>query len=114
MENSLKQRLKQEAKEHKNTMGVLAVKNTINGRVYIQGAINLEALVNKIKFLLKLGQFSNVEVQKDWNENGEQAFVFEHIVVTEPKENRYTNYREEVSKAEKAAKEAYGATAALY
>ena len=102
MKNALKKELREKAKNHQITKGVLSVRNTVTGRQYIQGALNLEALVNKIKFLLNSGQFSNIQLQKDWTEQGTDSFSFEFAVVIPSQENQYINERKEIQKAEQA------------
>nr|WP_315032999.1 GIY-YIG nuclease family protein [uncultured Chryseobacterium sp.] len=102
MKNALKRELREKAKNHKVTMGVLSVKNRTTHTQYIQGSLNLEALVNKMKFLLNGGLFANSELQKDWNEYGSEAFIFEFASIIPDEENQYINYRQEISKAEKA------------
>jgi len=101
MKNALRQQLREEAKNHQVTMGVLLMTNTLSGKQYIKGALNLEALVNKIKFSLNIGQYSHPQLQKDWTEYGAEAFTFEFAAVIPLQENPYINYRQEVSKAEK-------------
>lgn len=103
MKNALKQQLREKAKNHKTTMGVLSVKNNFNGKQYIQGSLNLEALINKMKFLLNGDSFSNSELQKDWNEYGNEGFSFEFITIIPNQDNPYVNYRKEIVKAEQAA-----------
>ena len=101
MKNALKQQLREKAKDHKITIGVLSVKNNLTGKQLIQGALNLEALVNKMKFQLNAGQFPNSELQKDWKELGNDAFTFEFVYSIESQENSFINYRQEILKAEK-------------
>ncbi|WEK69536.1 MAG: GIY-YIG nuclease family protein [Candidatus Chryseobacterium colombiense] len=100
MKNTIKQQLRERAKDHKITMGIISVKNTVTGKQFIQGSLNLEALVNKIKFQLNSGQFTNSELQKDWKEFGNDVFTFEFIHIIDNHENSYINYRQEISKAE--------------
>ncbi|MEE6127535.1 GIY-YIG nuclease family protein [Chryseobacterium arthrosphaerae] len=101
MKNTLKQQLREKAKNHKIIMGVLALKNNINGKQYVQGALNLEALENKMKFLLNGGLFvNNSQIQKDWTEYGSDAFSFETVTIIYDQENQYINYRQEIKKAE--------------
>lgn len=103
MKNTLKQQLREKAKNHKITMGVLALKNNINRKQYVQGALNLEALENKMKFLLNGGLFANnSQLQKDWTEYGSDAFSFETVTIIYDQENKYINYRQEIKKAEQA------------
>lgn len=100
MKNTLRQQLREEAKNHPATMGVLLMTNTLSGKQYIKGALNLETLVNKLKFSLNIGQFSHPQLQKDWTEYGSEAFTFEFAAVIPLQENPYINYRQEISKAE--------------
>lgn len=101
MKNIVKRELREKAKNHKTTMGVLSVTNTSNGKQYIQGSLHLEALVNKMKFLLNGGSFTNALLQKDWIDLGSEVFTFEFVVIIPEQNNPYINYRQEISKAEK-------------
>ncbi|ASE63980.1 GIY-YIG nuclease family protein [Chryseobacterium indologenes] len=101
MKNTIKRELREKAKNHKTTMGVLSVTNATNGKQYIQGSVHLEALVNKMKFLLDGGLFADTSLQKDWKELGSEAFTFEFVIVIPEQANPYVNYRQEISKAEK-------------
>ncbi|MCA6068647.1 GIY-YIG nuclease family protein [Chryseobacterium sp. RG1] len=101
MKNALKQQLREKAKNHTITIGVLSVKNNMTGKQLIHGSLNLEALVNKMKFQLNAGQFANSQLQKDWKELGSEAFSFEFIYNIEPLENSFINFRKEILKAEK-------------
>ncbi|UHO37603.1 GIY-YIG nuclease family protein [Chryseobacterium capnotolerans] len=103
MKNDIKQQLREKAKNHTITMGVLSVKNNRNGKQYVKGALNLEALVNKLKFLLLGNMFNNIQLQQDWNEYGSECFSFEFIAIIPVQENKYINYRQEIVKAERAA-----------
>lgn len=103
MKNAIKQQLREKAKNQIITMGVLSVKNNRTGKQYVKGALNLEALVNKMKFVLNSGLFANTQLQKDWNEYGSDNFTFEFIVTIPYQENKYINYRQEILKAEQAA-----------
>ncbi|ASK31954.1 LuxR family transcriptional regulator [Chryseobacterium sp. T16E-39] len=114
MKNSIKQQLKEKAKDYPVKMGVLAVKNKVTGRQLIQGALNIEALENRMKFSLKIGQYTHQQLQADWNEYGEDSFLFECIAVVEAQNNPYINYRQEVLKAEKCLIESHEFPQNLY
>lgn len=103
MKNAIKQQLREKAKNHVITMGVLAIKNQITGKQYIKGALNLEALINKMKFSLHSGLFNGIQLQEDWKEYGSENFSFEFIAIVPTQENKYVNYRQEILKAEQAA-----------
>ncbi|WET48828.1 GIY-YIG nuclease family protein [Chryseobacterium indologenes] len=103
MKNAIKQQLREKAKNHVTTMGVLAVKNNTTGKQYIKGTLNLEALVNKMKFLLTGNSFESAQLQEDWNEYGGENFSFEFMTIIPVQENPYINYRKEIVKAEQTA-----------
>lgn len=102
MKNAAKKQLREKAKDHTTTMGVLAVTNTTNGKQYIQGSLHLEALVNKMKFLLNGGMFTHPQLQKEWTESGSEAFIFEFVTIVPDQNNEYINYRLEIQKAAQA------------
>jgi hypothetical protein len=53
------------------------VKNTANGKVLLGSSLNLEGPLNSHKFMLTIGKHRNERLQKEWNEYGGDAFVFE-------------------------------------
>jgi group I intron endonuclease len=69
--------LKREYKERKRAAGVFQVKNTRNGKVLLGSSLNLEGSLNRHKFELQMGSHRSRELQKAWDEYGEDAFVFE-------------------------------------
>lgn len=72
-----RQELKREYKERKKPAGVFQVKNTKNGKVLLGSSLNLEGALNRHRFELKMGSHRCTKLQKDWNEMGPDAFVFE-------------------------------------
>ena len=100
MKNIIKKQLREKAKDHQTTMGVLAVTNTLNGKQFIQASLNMEALVNRMKFLLNGGSFTHAQLQKDWTESGSEVFTFEFAMIVPDQNNEYINYRQEIQKAE--------------
>ena len=72
-----RQDIKREYKERKKPAGVFQVKNTKNGKVLLGSSLNLEGALNRHKFELTMGSHRSKELQKDWNEQGPDAFVFE-------------------------------------
>lgn len=102
MKNALKKQLRAKAKDHQITMGVLAVTNQLNGKQYVQASLHMEALVNKMKFLLNGGMFTNLQLQKEWTELGSDSFDFEFALIVPDQNNEFINYRKEVQKAEQS------------
>jgi len=72
-----RQDIKREYKERKKPAGVFQVKNTKNGKVLLGSSLNLEGALNRHKFELTMGSHRSKELQKEWNEQGPDAFVFE-------------------------------------
>jgi len=58
-------------------MGVYRVRNTVNGKGLVGAGVELPAKLNSHKARLSLGVHENVDLQKDWNELGPEAFAFE-------------------------------------
>ena len=64
-------------KNMKFKIGVFQIRNTVNGKVLIDSSVNLDKIWNRHRTELIFGGHRNTVLQKEWNEFGEQAFVFE-------------------------------------
>ncbi len=76
--------IKREYKEAVREMGIIAIKNLRNGRMWLGATPNPEATLRRHRFTLSLGSSWHKELQKDWNEFGEDAFSFEIIDTLKP------------------------------
>lgn len=96
MKMKTKKELKAAYKQMKTAMGVFQIKNISNNKVLIDCSIDMESKWNRHKMELKLGNHRNRSFQKDWNEFGENNFVFE--VLSELKEDKdiNSNYNQEL------------------
>ncbi|HOB11615.1 MAG TPA: GIY-YIG nuclease family protein [Syntrophomonadaceae bacterium] len=92
-----KKELQEQFKQMKPDMGILAVINMDSKRCWLEAATNLKGKQNSVAFQLKNGSHINRQLQKDWNEQGEQAF---QIVVLEQleydKDESKTDYRDDL------------------
>ncbi len=68
--------LKKEYKQQKPISGVFQVENKTNGKVLVEGSIDMPARWNRHRTELKFGSHRNKELQNDWKEMGEGNFVF--------------------------------------
>lgn len=91
-----KKELKEEYKNMKFPMGVFQIRNTVNGKIFVDSGINMQAKWNRNKSQLKFGNHPNKRLQKDWNEFGEEAFIFEILSELEQKDTKTIDYQKEV------------------
>ena len=94
-----KKELKRIYKESETEAGVYQIKNTKNKKVFVVSTMNLKTINGK-KFQLEMGGYKNEKLQKEWNEYGKEAFVFEVLEVLEKKDDEYFNAKEELEKLE--------------
>ncbi len=91
-----KKELTADYKRQKFPMGVLQIRNTVNGRVLFDAGLNLPALENRHRFQLDLGVHPNAELQADWKLLGGVSFRFEVVSELSPREEGEADYREEL------------------
>ena len=92
-----KQDIKREYKERERPAGVFQVKNTVNGKVLLGSSLNLEGPLNSHKFMLTIGKHDNEALQKDWNQYGPDAFVFEILDVVKVANDPHFNLSDELT-----------------
>ncbi len=92
-----RQDLKREYKERPKPAGVFHIRNTINGKVLLGSSLNIEGPLNSHRFMLKIGHHENRELQKDWNEYGEDKFVFEILETVEIQDDPNLNLDDELT-----------------
>ena len=81
-----RKRLTREYKEGKRPIGVFRVRNTVNGKCFVGSSKDLSAILNRHRFTLEHGSHANRALQRDWNEFGAEAFVFEVVDTLTPDE----------------------------
>jgi hypothetical protein len=90
---------KEMTKKYKQTiqpMGIYQIKNMKNGKIFLESAKDLRGKINSNKFQLKNGLHLNKEMQKDFNEIGEEGFSFGILDYLKPKEDLNYDYTEEL------------------
>lgn len=73
-------------KERKVTGGVYAIKNTVNGRMLILSASDLQGSKNRFVFAQQTNGCMNLKLKDDWEKHGAGAFAFEVLEPLEKKE----------------------------
>lgn len=89
--------LKRLAKETKTDAGVFQIKNSRNGKVFVESTRNLKTINGK-QFQLEMGSHQNKMLQKEWNEFGPEAFTFEVLEVLEKPETGYFDEKDALKK----------------
>lgn len=89
--------LKRQAREVKVEAGVYQVRNTQNGKVFVNATRNLKT-INGQRFSLETGGHINKALQQDWNTFGGQAFVIEVLEVLEKPETGYFDEKDQLKK----------------
>ncbi len=72
-----KKELKDTYKEMKFQIGVFQIRNTVNDKIYIESSTDLVAIWNRHRFQLNNGLHPNINLQKEWNEFGQDNFKYE-------------------------------------
>jgi hypothetical protein len=82
--------------------GVFKITNIANGKILIGGTPNLDSKWNSIKMQLQLGSYINKELQKEWNEFGEENFRYEIVDTLKLKDTDDPNkkYTDEIKELE--------------
>ena len=84
MEKQSKAALKAAYRETRATAGVLGIRNLINGKMLVEGSLDVRALHNRYQSSLTFKGCNNQALQEDWNALSPEAFAFEVLESYEP------------------------------
>ncbi len=96
-----KKELTEEYKQLKFKMGVFQIRNVINGKIFVESSINLDAIWNRHRAQLGFGSHPCTSLQKDWKEFGEDNFKFEILSEIEHREGVTVDYKKDLKLLEK-------------
>ncbi|MDD9267757.1 GIY-YIG nuclease family protein [Paenibacillus sp. GCM10023248] len=99
MDKSRRKELQEQFKEIKTYMGVIQIKNQVNGKIFIDSHSNLKNKWMTIQMQLDMGRFANLQLQKDWTELGGDSFTYE--VLEQKETDQVTDMRWELKLMEK-------------
>ncbi|QQS65958.1 MAG: GIY-YIG nuclease family protein [Chlorobiota bacterium] len=91
-----KKEIKEEYRTKKFKIGVFQIRNVVNGKVYIDGSIDLEAIWNRNRMELNFGNHRNDYLQKEWKEFGEDNFKYEVLSEIKQTEGENIDFKNEV------------------
>lgn len=75
-------------KERKIVGGVYCIKNTVNGKMLVQSAVDLHGAKNRFVFAQQTNYVPHFKLQEDWQTVGKDAFVFEVLEELEKKDEQ--------------------------
>jgi len=75
-------------KGRKEIGGICVIKNTINGKMLLLSAPDLQGYKNRFNFSQQTGSCVNIKLQEDWGNFGAQAFTFDILEELEKKETQ--------------------------
>ncbi len=88
--------LTEEYKQLKFKMGVFQIRNMVNGKVFVESSINLDAIWNRHQAQLDFGSHPSKGLQKDWKELGKENFSFEILSEIEHRDGVNVDYKKEL------------------
>ncbi len=91
-----KKELKQQYKDQKPQMGVFEIRNTVNGKILIEGSTNIPSKWNRHRTELRFGNHRNRQLQEDWNEFGEEKFICSVLSELKLKEDDNSDIKSEL------------------
>ena len=75
--NGKKKEILAQYKEREIIGGVYLIRNTVNNKLLLDAATDLQSIRNRFEFARKTGSCVNPQLQSDWSGHGSGAFVFE-------------------------------------
>lgn len=90
--------LKLQYKQMKHPMGVFIIRSKFSNKCYLEATNNFHARFNSTKVKLESNFHPFKELQKDWNEYGEEGFTFEILENLEyDKDEMITDYTDDLA-----------------
>lgn len=84
MDKQRKAELKAAYRQTRPTAGVLMIRNLKNGKMLVEGSLDVRALRNRYHSTLTFIGCRNPALQQDWNELGPENFSFEVLESYDP------------------------------
>jgi len=88
--------LKLQYKMRKKPMGVFQIVNQVNGKRFIDSALDLDVIYNRHSFQLRLGVHRSSALQEEWNRYGAEHFTFEVLEKLDDETAQTTNVSEQL------------------
>lgn len=93
-----KKELKEQYKQMKPPMGVLIIRIKDGKKCFIEETPNLKGKINSARFQLRAGSHRNRELQRAWQDLGEDAFTIEVLESLEyDKDETKSDYKDDLA-----------------
>ena len=79
-------------KASRRPMGIFAIRNLVNHKVFIGSTMDLTAMFNRIRFQLYAGSHLVKSLESDWKQFGSSKFAFEVLEEILPRDDPNYNY----------------------
>ncbi len=79
-------------KASRRPMGIFAIRNLVNGKVFVGSSKDLAAIFNRIRFQLYAGAHPNKPLEADWKQHGTGKFEFEVLEELFPRDDLNYDY----------------------
>ncbi len=99
MDKQRQKELKEQYKETKAYLGVVQITNQVNGKIYIVAVRNVKNIWFRLRMQLDMGSHANLDMQADWKNYSEDAFIYE--VLEEKEQNAQMDLKWETKVLEK-------------
>lgn len=99
MDKKTRKELLEEYKQLKTYMGVIKITNNSNGKICVTAYPNLKNKWINLQGQLEMGMHPNLQLQKDWKDQGPDSFSYE--VLEEKETEKVTDIRWELKQMEK-------------
>jgi len=93
--------LKYQYKQARKDIGVYQISNDKNGKLLFASSSNINAVLNKNRFVLKYGSHKDRDLQREWNEFGERSFSIEVLELVDQNDEEKSDYSLELASLEK-------------
>ncbi|MGE5458097.1 MAG: GIY-YIG nuclease family protein [Methanococcaceae archaeon] len=91
-----KNEIKKNYKETARPLGIYRITNKANGKMFIGSSMNIPARINRHKMELRFNSDNIKELQKDYQQFGEENFVYDVVDLLEPKSDGEPDYKKEL------------------
>ena len=79
-------------KASRRPVGIFAIRNLVNNKIFVGSTLDLTAMFNRIRFQLAAGAHPNKPLEADWKYYGAPKFEFEVLEEIVPREDPNYNY----------------------